>query len=121
MRHNLYGLIKEDITDTAEPGRRVGLIATRGLFAIMLGWGCLCSSCSNPKQVDDSESRTSLSNKKDCSSLEPQNPYDEGTGHYAGFKWGEDGKSCGGNSTEFIEGCEEYEAQEEAHDACTKQ
>jgi hypothetical protein len=43
-----------------------------------------------------------------------------GTGHYVGFKWAEDGKSCGGNSASFIEGCEEYEAQEEAYDACTE-
>ena len=55
---------------------------------------------------------------KDCSSLEPENPYDEGSGHYAGFEWGENGNSCGGNSSSFIEGCEEYEIQEEAYNAC---
>ena len=101
-----------------EPGTRVGLIVMRLLSVTVLGTGCLLSSCSNAKQANDSESPSS---KKDCSSLEPQNPYDEGSGHYAGFKWGEDGKSCGGNSPSFIEGCEEYEAQEEAYNACTKQ
>lgn len=106
--------------DSAEQGRRVGLIPMCALFVIVLGWG-LVSSCSNAKQTDDSDCRTSSSDGKDCSSLEPHNPYDEGSGHYAGFKWGESGKSCGGNSTSFIEGCEEYEAQEEAYYACTKQ
>lgn len=104
--------------DSAELGRRVGPIATGGLFVIALGLGCLLCSCSNTKQADEA---TSSSNSKDCSSLAPHNPYDEGSGHYAGFKWGEDGKSCGGNSTSFIEGCEEYDAQEEAYDACTKE
>lgn len=55
---------------------------------------------------------------KDCSSLEPENPYNEGSGHYAGFEWGENGNSCGGNSSSFIEGCEEHESQEGAYDTC---
>jgi hypothetical protein len=116
--HNLNGLIQRHMMDSAKLGRRVGLVARRGLIVMALGSGCLLCSCSNAKQADDS---SSSSIRKDCSSLEPHNPYDEGSGHYAGFKWGEDGKSCGGNSTSFIEGCEEYEAQEEAYDACTKQ
>ena len=87
-------------------------------FLLCIGIGvCLLSSCSKPKEAEDSPSEA----KKDCSSLEPHNPYDEGTGHYAGFDWGAKGKSCGGNSTSFVEGCEEYEAQEEAYDACVKQ
>lgn len=40
---------------------------------------------------------------------EPENPYSVGTGHYAGFEWAErTGNSCSGNSSSFIEGCEEY-------------
>ena len=40
------------------------------------------------------------------------NPYSRGTGHYAGFEWAErTGGSCGGNSSSFIEGCEEYYRQ----------
>lgn len=40
-------------------------------------------------------------------------PYDEGTGHDAGFQWAEengidDPTDCGGDSDSFIEGCEEY-------------
>ncbi|HAT68391.1 MAG: hypothetical protein A2481_03260 [Candidatus Yonathbacteria bacterium RIFOXYC2_FULL_47_9] len=76
---------------------------------------------------DDPESTTimqgrpsysSYKESKDCSNLEPDNPYDEGGGHYAGFQWGENGNFCDGNSSSFIEGCEEYETQEESYQAC---
>lgn len=53
---------------------------------------------------------------KECNP--PENPYSDGSGHYAGFQWGENGNSCGGNSNSFIEGCEEYEIQEENYSAC---
>ncbi len=55
---------------------------------------------------------------KDCTTLEPSNTYDEGSGHFAGFKWGEEGNTCGGNSDSFIQGCEDYQRQEEAYSAC---
>ena len=42
-------------------------------------------------------------------SADPVNPYDSGSGHYAGFEWaGETGGNCDGNSDSFNEGCEEY-------------
>lgn len=46
---------------------------------------------------------------------DPENPYDEGTGHYAGYEWAEENEvdSCDGNSNSFIEGCEEYVSQKE--------
>ncbi|MBP7806473.1 hypothetical protein KA057_02215 [Candidatus Gracilibacteria bacterium] len=50
--------------------------------------------------------------------IEPENPYDEGSGHYAGYEWGEQGNSCGGNSSSFIEGCEMFEELDEAFAAC---
>jgi hypothetical protein len=59
-----------------------------------------------------------VTEKPDCSSLEPQNPYDSETGHSAGFEWGESGNECGGNSDSFIEGCEEYQNQENAYKYC---
>lgn len=44
--------------------------------------------------------------------VEIGNPYSEGSGHYAGYEWAErNGESCSGNSTSFIEGCEEYYRQ----------
>jgi len=41
-----------------------------------------------------------------------ENPYSEGTGHYAGYEWAErTGGRCNGNSRSFNEGCEEYYLQ----------
>ena len=59
-----------------------------------------------------------VTDKPDCTSLEPQNPYDDGSGHFAGFEWGAEGKDCGGNSDSFIEGCDEYQNQENAYQYC---
>jgi hypothetical protein len=54
------------------------------------------------------------------SCVEPQNPYDEGTGHYAGYKWAEEKGSgtCSSSSESFKEGCEEYESQESKYQNC---
>lgn len=71
---------------------------------LVLGFGC------------SSESTTSYG--KDCSILEPENPYGSDTGHSAGFEWGESGKTCGGNSQSFIEGCRAYERQESGYQNC---
>jgi hypothetical protein len=51
---------------------------------------------------------------------EPQNPYPEGGGHYAGYKWAEEKGSgeCNGSSQSFNEGCEEYETQEAEYQEC---
>lgn len=66
------------------------------------------------------ESSKSYFSEKDCSYLEPENSYDYGSGHYAGFDWAErTGVGyCSGNSNSFIEGCEEYLTQEEAYANC---
>ena len=66
-----------------------------------------CSDSKSPKSSGD----------KICT--EPENPYDEGTGHYAGYKWAEEnGGDCNGNSNSFNEGCEEYHSQEEEFESC---
>ena len=46
---------------------------------------------------------------------ERENPYNDGSGHSAGYEWAQENNvsSCGGNSNSFIEGCEEYLAQQE--------
>jgi hypothetical protein len=55
--------------------------------------------------------------KKTC--VEPENPYDEGTGHYAGYKWAEENSGdCNGNSTSFSAGCEEYDSQRDKYETC---
>lgn len=56
--------------------------------------------------------------EEDCSSLVPSNPYNYGSGHYAGYEWGERGNNCSGNSSSFIEGCEEFESQDEVYNSC---
>lgn len=54
--------------------------------------------------------------------LPPENPYDEGSGHYAGFEWAQENDSgCDGNSESFNEGCGEYYTQRDQYDACLKQ
>jgi len=55
-----------------------------------------------------------------ASCTEPDNPYSEGTGHYAGYEWAEKNGSgaCNSSSTSFNEGCEEYERQESEYQAC---
>jgi hypothetical protein len=51
---------------------------------------------------------------------EPENPYREGSGHYAGYEWAEKngGGSCSSSSDSFNEGCEEYESQESEYQDC---
>lgn len=48
---------------------------------------------------------------------EPENPYDEGSGHSAGYEWAQENEpsECGGNSDSFIEGCQEYLDEMEAY------
>jgi hypothetical protein len=69
----------------------------------------LMSGCdsTNSKSSDENEETT-------ASCTEPENPYNEGSGHYAGFEWAERNASagCNGSSQSFNEGCEEYEHQE---------
>jgi hypothetical protein len=75
--------------------------------------GCKSSASSNPSASDGEA--TSAAH---CT--EPQNPYDEGSGHYAGYEWAQSNASgtCGGKSQSFIEGCEEYESQEAEYEKC---
>jgi hypothetical protein len=74
-----------------------------------------CTSSTSPESTRGSEEDSSA---PDCT--EPENPYSEGTGHYAGYEWAEEKGSgfCGGSSQSFIEGCEEYENQESEYQEC---
>ena len=90
------------------------LAGSIALFAgLMLTVGCRSSAASN-----SSDSSGEAVSARECT--EPENPYDEGSGHYAGFDWAERTSSgtCDGNSQSFIEGCEEYERQEAKYEAC---
>ena len=71
----------------------------------LLATTLVISGCSSNNNTDYN---TGGNGKK----VETGNPYSEGSGHYAGYEWaGRTGGSCSGNSTSFIEGCEEYYRQ----------
>lgn len=88
------------------------------IVIIAIIWIIYSIFSSDSNNSHDSNYRSSYSS--DCSDLEPENPYNSGTGHYAGFEWAENKgvSSCGGNSDSFIEGCEEYLSQEETFENC---
>jgi len=66
-----------------------------------------------------SDSQPSKEEKQAQACKEPENPYSQGSGHYAGFEWAaEHGRSCNGNSQSFNEGCGEYEHQEAEYEEC---
>lgn len=81
---------------------------------LLLTIGCRSSSESSTP----SDSTGTGASASSCT--EPENPYDEGSGHYVGYEWAENSGSgtCGGNSQSFIEGCEEYESQEAEYQEC---
>ena len=66
--------------------------------------------------------KSSKSNEEGVASncTEPENPYDAGTGHYAGYEWAQShgSGSCSSSSQSFNEGCEEYETQESGYQEC---
>jgi len=75
----------------------------------------------NPYESETSKVNVvnSSSNKEDCRS--PENPYEDGSGHYAGFEWeAENGYECNGNSESFIEGCQEYVRQLDSYNTCLR-
>lgn len=83
------------------------------VIGLMLTVGCRSSVPSN-----SSGSNGEAASATKCT--EPENPYDEGSGHYAGYEWAQSSGSgtCGGKSQSFIEGCEEYENQEAEYEEC---
>ena len=85
------------------------------LLLLLLATGCLSSS-SNSESFGKQEAQT----ERNCDALEPDNPYSPGSGHYAGYEWAEQNEPsvCGGNSTSFIEGCQVYQQQAAAYEAC---
>jgi hypothetical protein len=76
----------------------------------------LFSGCDSDSTTFNQKSTTSK-NKQECT--EPQNPYGDGGGHDAGFKWAmENGGECNGNSDSFNQGCAEYYRQLEQYNGC---
>lgn len=84
------------------------------LASVFLGSGCESSSTST---YTPTTGRYNFSDSYKKSAPEPENPYSPGSGHYAGFEWGErTGRTCGGKSASFIEGCEEYQRRQAAYE-----
>jgi hypothetical protein len=79
----------------------------------------LSLGCPQPRSSAENDG-PGAGSSRDCNALEPENPYSEGSGHYAGFEWAErnDPGTCGGNSISFIEGCQEFQSQSAAYEAC---
>jgi hypothetical protein len=67
-----------------------------------------------------SEDNAEAGDQKEKACAEPENPYAQGSGHYAGYEWAEEKGSggCEGRSESFNEGCEEYETQEDEYQEC---
>ena len=86
------------------------IVASTGLAGVL---GCNSSTSSDENQEELAS--------RHCT--EPENPYEQGSGHYAGYEWAErnDPASCGGRSQSFIEGCEEYQNQESEYEDCESQ
>jgi hypothetical protein len=89
------------------------------LFPLSLLLGLIPAvSCRSSSPSSSSDSGEESSSARDCP--EPENPFGEGSGHYAGFEWAAESGSgtCNGKSQSFIEGCEEYENQEDEYQEC---
>lgn len=87
------------------------------LICILFTLLAIIVACSSPKSTNDDED--SAGSAVNCT--EPENPYSEGSGHYAGYEWAEShGGSCNGRSQSFNEGCEEYEQQESEYQECER-
>lgn len=78
----------------------------------------LIAGCNNdPKNIGSNKQYQKVKSKVEC--VEPQNPYNDGGGHDAGFNWAsENGGNCNGNSDSFNEGCEEYASQLNQYNEC---
>jgi hypothetical protein len=79
-------------------------------------WNWAFSNSNSDYENSYSQPTSVFHSDDDC--VEPENPYRYGSGHYAGWQWGEEGNYCSGNSNSFVEGCDEYQAAEERFEQC---
>jgi hypothetical protein len=85
------------------------------ILLLFAGISFLASCTSSSPQSPDGSSDES----KDSVCTEPENPYSYGTAKYKGYEWAEEnGRSCNVSSSEFTEGCEEYDSQEAEYEEC---
>lgn len=100
----------------------MGVLNTnRFILPLMVSGLMLADGCKSSAPSHSSYSNGDAASARHCT--EPENPYDEGSGHYAGYEWAQSSGSgtCDGNSQSFIEGCEEYESQEAKYQECEAQ
>ena len=91
------------------------LIALSIILLLFVGTSFLAGCTSSPSQSPDGSSGES----KDSVCTEPENPYSDGTAKYKGYEWAEEhGRPCSVSSSEFTEGCEEYDSQEAEYEEC---
>ena len=84
---------------------------------VLIGAGC------STTQINQSLYTRAATIDIDCNELKPKNFYSSGTGHYAGWDWAERANPglCTGNSSSFIEGCENYQKQLGSYLSCTNE
>jgi hypothetical protein len=74
------------------------------------------AGCTSPSSQS---SDRSSDEGKDTVCTEPENPYSYGTAKYKGYEWAEEhGRSCNVSSSEFTEGCQDYDSQEAEYEEC---
>jgi hypothetical protein len=97
-----------------EKSRNVGRFILQLTVAVLI----LTVGCRSSTPSDSSGTNGQAVSASACT--EPENPYEEGSGHYAGYEWAQStgAGSCGGNSQSFIEGCEEYQDQVAKYEDC---
>jgi hypothetical protein len=85
------------------------------ILSLFAGISFLAGCTSSPSQSSDGSSDEG----KDTVCTEPENPYSDGTAEYKGYEWAEEhGRSCNVSSSEFTEGCDEYDSQEAEYEEC---
>ncbi|MBI4650551.1 hypothetical protein HY745_04550 [Candidatus Desantisbacteria bacterium] len=81
----------------------------------ILALSLMLTACNKQSSID--ASNVNSSNDKEC--VEPHNPYEDGSGHHAGFEWAkENGRESDGNSDSFNEGSAEYIRQLNEYNEC---
>jgi hypothetical protein len=89
------------------------------LYTLTLTGVLLTTACTSPDKPQAYRGgETGAGAASTCA--EPENPYDPGGGHYAGYEWAEEHQpaACGGSSQSFVEGCEEYQEQQADYEEC---
>lgn len=87
-------------------------MAMLSIFVLLFFCGC-------SKNSKDDSRYAPKDNKGKEICVEPNNPYNDGGGHDAGFNWArENGGGCNGNSDSFNEGCEEFHRQMNEYNRC---